>query len=163
MFRTACVLVTLAMMAVPVGSAASPRDVPVLLEAGPVDGPIDGALRARGSMPFDTGSYAPSDGDRERLRRVAAVIRARKDVVVYLVGRADVRGPADENRALSLRRCHAVAAYLERWGVPFERIVVLAAGETHSTRGRHVPGAWALDRRVELRFVVRRARARTDA
>ena len=124
---------------------------PVVLDRGPAPARLEGALEARGRMHFGFDSYALDAGDRERVRLVAAVLRHHPNVVVYLFGNTDPRGTADYNHDLSLRRCHAVAAYLDRWGVDWNRIVIVPAGESRPVGSSDK--TWALDRRVEMRFV----------
>jgi OOP family OmpA-OmpF porin len=63
-------------------------------------------------------------------------------------GYADARGKAERSRRLSLRRARAVADYLDRAGVPRERLV---------SAGSERPGATGDDPRA--RAEQRRARA----
>lgn len=71
-----------------------------------------------------------------------------KDAALHLVGRADPRGTVAYNDALGMRRAKAVAAYLERLGVPPDRIDVASRGK-RDARGRD-EATWAIDRRVDI-------------
>ncbi len=71
-----------------------------------------------------------------------------KDEVITIVGRADARGGADYNQALSQSRAAAARNYLLERGVPAERMKLLARGE-EGARGSDEE-TFALDRRVDL-------------
>jgi peptidoglycan-associated lipoprotein len=71
-----------------------------------------------------------------------------KDEVITIVGRADARGTADYNQALSESRAAAARNYLVQQGVPAERVKLLARGE-EGARGSD-EATFALDRRVDL-------------
>jgi outer membrane protein OmpA-like peptidoglycan-associated protein len=112
-----------------------------------------GALHAKGRIHFRPDSYVLTASESEMLRQAAGVLRDHPNVVVYLVGHTDERGRNRPNRDLSLRRCHAVAATLERFGIGWERIVIFPAGESPPALGRHDEKVWARDRRVDVLFV----------
>lgn len=71
-----------------------------------------------------------------------------KGETITIVGRADARGTADYNQALSESRAAAARNYLAQQGVPTERLKLLARGEA-GARGSDEE-TWALDRRVDL-------------
>ncbi|HUQ07141.1 MAG TPA: OmpA family protein [Kofleriaceae bacterium] len=67
------------------------------------------------------------------LAEVAAWVRADASREIVVQGHADPSGNPDYNLALSSRRARAVAAELERQGVPRDRVVILAVGESNAT------------------------------
>lgn len=111
------------------------------------------AMRDLHRIRFDEGSYAMSPRLPPRLRHAARILSRHADVVVYVTGHSDERGAFRENRALALRRAHAVAAYLARFGVDERRIVVVPYGEARPESPRHDAIGWAANRRVELCLV----------
>jgi peptidoglycan-associated lipoprotein len=66
---------------------------------------------------------------------------------VNLVGRADPRGTPEYNLALSDKRAQSVKDYLQRLGIPANRLVPVPRGEIDAT-GADESG-WAKDRRVD--------------
>jgi peptidoglycan-associated lipoprotein len=66
---------------------------------------------------------------------------------VHLVGHADPRGTPEYNMALSDRRAQAAKDYLQRLGIPNNRLVPVPRGELDSA-GADESG-WARDRRVD--------------
>jgi peptidoglycan-associated lipoprotein len=69
------------------------------------------------------------------------------DKPVNLVGRADPRGTPEYNLALSDKRAQAVREYLQRLGIPANRLVPVPRGELDAS-GTDDAG-WAKDRRVD--------------
>jgi peptidoglycan-associated lipoprotein len=92
-------------------------------------------LRARGRNVLDDIAKCLKDGPL-------------KGEVITVVGRADARGTADYNQALSQSRAAAARNYLLQQGVPAERVKLLARGE-EGARGND-EATFALDRRVDL-------------
>jgi outer membrane protein OmpA-like peptidoglycan-associated protein len=118
---------------------------------------ISAPLRERCSIPgaesapaFDYDQATLRARGRNVLDDVAACLKdgALKGEVITIVGRADARGAADYNRALSESRAAAARNYLVQAGVPAERVKLLARGE-EGARGSD-EATWALDRRVDL-------------
>lgn len=110
------------------------------------------ALTRRDSVPptFDYDKTELSSEDREVLQQLATclAIGAAKDRSLSLTGRADPRGTEEYNLGLGARRANAVALYLQRLGVPADRLAettrgaIDAAGTDEET--------WRRDRRVDL-------------
>lgn len=110
------------------------------------------ALKQRDSVPptFDYDKVELSSEDREVLQQLATclAIGAAKDRSLGLTGRADPRGTEEYNLGLGARRAHEVALYLQRLGVPPDRLAettrgaIDAAGTDEET--------WRRDRRVDL-------------
>jgi OmpA family len=93
-----------------------------------------------------------SVASRALLDKVAAALREHPGLVVVLEGHTDPRGSVAYNLDLSRRRARAVHRYLEGTGLDVSRIDVkglgLAARRTTGTSRE----AYALDRRVMVRF-----------
>jgi peptidoglycan-associated lipoprotein len=71
----------------------------------------------------------------------------KSDRPAHLIGRADPRGTPEYNMALSDRRSQAVKEYLQRMGIPANRLVPVPRGELDA--GGAEEGGWAKDRRVD--------------
>ena len=65
---------------------------------------------------FDRGSYALSQTERDKLSRLAAILRD-KSRDVSVIGFADTQGPAEFNRSLSQKRASAVRKVLLGYGI----------------------------------------------
>ena len=103
-------------------------------------------------LSFRTDDTAIKVEDLPPLLKLGALAAAMPDARVRVSGYADPRGAADYNEALSQRRAEAVAAALERAGLPHERLVVEAHGSGESTSTAGDLDAYALDRRVMVRL-----------
>jgi outer membrane protein OmpA-like peptidoglycan-associated protein len=89
----------------------------------------------------------------ERLAKLAALIEPMEGAVIRLEGHADARGTEAFNTTLSTARADAIREALIRGGMPAERVIVTAAGETGSAAPEHDPDGMALERRVEMQVV----------
>ena len=89
----------------------------------------------------------------ERLAKLAALVEPMEGAVIRLDGFADVRGTETFNTTLSNARAEAVRDALIRGGMPAERVVVTAIGESGSTAPEQDTDGMALDRRVEMNVV----------
>jgi outer membrane protein OmpA-like peptidoglycan-associated protein len=89
----------------------------------------------------------------ERLAKLAALVEPMDGAVIRLEGHTDVRGTEAFNSTLSTARAEAVRDALVRGGMPAERVIVTAAGETGSTAPEQDTDGMALDRRVEMNVV----------
>lgn len=87
------------------------------------------------------------------LARVAQIMRAYPQISVKLIGHTDARGSDGYNQALSLRRSSSVRAYLQAAGVDVGRMTDEGRGKLQPLNSTDaLIKAYALDRRVELRF-----------
>jgi len=86
----------------------------------------------------------------ERLAKLAALVEPMDGAVIRLEGYADARGTESFNTTLSAARAQAVRDALIRGGMPADRVVVTAAGETSSTAAEQDVDGMALERRVEM-------------
>jgi outer membrane protein OmpA-like peptidoglycan-associated protein len=111
----------------------------------------DGRVRTR-PVHFALDKDELSAASRALLDKVSAALREHPGLVVVLEGHTDPRGSVEYNLDLSRRRARAVHRYLEGTGLDVSRIDVkglgLAARRTTGTSRE----AYALDRRVMVRF-----------
>jgi outer membrane protein OmpA-like peptidoglycan-associated protein len=89
----------------------------------------------------------------ERLAKLAALIEPMDGAVIRLEGHTDVRGTETFNATLSTARAAAVRDALVRGGMPAERVIVTAAGESGSIATEQDTDGMALERRVEMNVV----------
>jgi OOP family OmpA-OmpF porin len=89
----------------------------------------------------------------ERLAKLAALIEPMDGAVIRLEGHTDVRGTETFNATLSTARAAAVRDALVRGGMPAERVIVTAAGESGSFATEQDSDGMALERRVEMNVV----------
>jgi outer membrane protein OmpA-like peptidoglycan-associated protein len=102
---------------------------------------------------FRTEDTAVDGAAEERLAQIAELIGPMEGTVIRLSGYTDARGTTEYNEQLSATRAAAVRDALIRAGMPAERIVVTAAGETAATAAEADADGMALDRRVEMSIV----------
>ncbi|MCC7048978.1 MAG: OmpA family protein [Alphaproteobacteria bacterium] len=109
-----------------------------------------------GLLLFDNGSASLSQADRSLLQRVAAVAR-QNGAVVRVVGHASSRTgemnvPQHLNRNLNISeaRASAAAAELNAAGLPSERIVIEAKGDSEPLYSEAMPSGEAGNRRVDV-------------
>jgi outer membrane protein OmpA-like peptidoglycan-associated protein len=98
----------------------------------------------------DSGIAADTE---QRLATLAALVAPLEGAVIRLEGHADARGTEAYNAQLSVARAEAVRDALVRAGLPAERIVVSAVGESDSTAAEQDADGMALERRVRLHVV----------
>jgi peptidoglycan-associated lipoprotein len=100
---------------------------------------------------YDDAELQPSD--RDVLQQVAdCLVRGPlQGRTVQLVGHADPRGTDEYNLGLGTRRAETVRSYLQRLGVPSNRLAPTTRGEIDAT-GMDESG-WQRDRRVDLQLV----------
>ena len=84
------------------------------------------------------------------LDKVAARLKADKDVTVTANGYADSTGPASYNVYLSQKRAAAVKAYLVEKGVAADRIAIKGYGATNPVATNETVAGRAKNRRVEV-------------
>lgn len=106
------------------------------------------SLDSEVSFDFDSArikpAFAPS------LDKLADVLIKYDRSVVHVVGHTDSRGSADYNQRLSRQRAESVARYLERRGVPRERLRTEGRGETEPRDTNATEAGRQLNRRVEI-------------
>jgi outer membrane protein OmpA-like peptidoglycan-associated protein len=87
----------------------------------------------------------------EKLQRLGTLLAGMPETQVRVSGFTDPRGTEAYNLGLSERRAEAVRAELAKAGVPVERLIVEAHGETIATSGEGDMDTQALERRVTVR------------
>jgi len=102
---------------------------------------------------FRTEESGLAGATEERLAKLAALIEPMDGAVIRLDGYTDARGTEKYNSTLSMARAEAVRDALIRGGMPAERVIVTATGETASTAGEQDTDGMALERRVEMNVV----------
>lgn len=100
---------------------------------------------------FDTARLTPA-GESE-LSRLQAFVRTDSTYTLELRGHTDALGTDAYNRALSERRCRAVAGYLGSQGLEPDRIRWQAYGATRPVGDNATPEGRRQNRRVEFRIV----------
>jgi outer membrane protein OmpA-like peptidoglycan-associated protein len=102
---------------------------------------------------FRTEASGLGGSTEERLAKLAALVAPMEGAVIRLDGYADARGTEAYNTTLSTARAEAVREALIRGGLPAERVIVTAVGESGSTATEQDTDGMALDRRVEMNVV----------
>ncbi len=82
----------------------------------------------------------------------ASYLAAHPDTIVTLEGHTDERGSREYNLALGERRANAVRRQLVLLGASAGQIRVVSYGEERPVAEGHDEEAWALNRRVEIRY-----------
>jgi peptidoglycan-associated lipoprotein len=101
---------------------------------------------------FSLDSDSVSDESKKWLADVALALKANPALTVRLGGHADERGSDTYNDALSLRRARAVASFLSERGVAAAQLEPAAYGVRRPLDPGHDAGAWARNRRCELKL-----------
>lgn len=87
------------------------------------------------------------------LEETAAQLRRRIDFCLRIDGHCDERGSVAYNLALGEKRAQTAKAFLVSLGIAANRIAIFSYGEERPDDPRHVPEAWAKNRRDELKFI----------
>ena len=102
---------------------------------------------------FRTEESALDGTTEQRLTDLAGLVAPMDGTVIRLAGHTDARGTELFNDQLSAARATSVRDALIHAGMPAERIVVTAAGESESTAVEQDADGMALDRRVEVKII----------
>jgi outer membrane protein OmpA-like peptidoglycan-associated protein len=102
---------------------------------------------------FRTEDSGLAGATQERLTKLAALVEPMEGAVIRLDGYTDVRGTDAYNTALSTARAEAVREALIRGGMPADRVIVTALGESSSTATEQDADGMALERRVDMQVV----------
>ena len=106
---------------------------------------------------FATDSDVLRPGAIERLRPLAAYLRANPGVRVGIDGHTDSRGTDAHNQDLSERRAASVREALDEMGVTRARFRVAGHGESSPVASNATAAGMRLNRRVEVTLLGRRA------
>jgi outer membrane protein OmpA-like peptidoglycan-associated protein len=99
---------------------------------------------------FEAGGNQLSSTAESRLDTVAQALGAYPDRNIVVEGHTDDRGSDATNRDLSQKRADAVREYLERRGIPAERMRSLGRGESEPIAKNDTAEGRANNRRVEV-------------
>jgi outer membrane protein OmpA-like peptidoglycan-associated protein len=99
---------------------------------------------------FDFNKYNIRPGDAAVLDEAAASLKGHSDVVVNVNGYCDSIGGVEYNLKLSEKRAEAVVDYLEKDGIPADRLVPHGYGKTNFVATNSTREGRAQNRRVEL-------------
>ncbi len=113
--------------------------------------PPDEGARLLGTIHFDFDKAGLRADALPVLESIAAEVRARPSLQLYIEGHADLRGPEAYNQALSERRARAVRDALAKKGVPRGRMQIRGFGESRPLDPAHNLKAYARNRRAEIR------------
>ncbi|HEU0030321.1 MAG TPA: OmpA family protein [Kofleriaceae bacterium] len=97
---------------------------------------------------YDEAELLPADRDVLQQLAQCLLTGPLKDKRVQLVGRADPRGTDEYNLGLGSRRAETVRTYLQRLGVPGDRLAPTTRGELDASGNDEA--SWQRDRRVDL-------------
>jgi outer membrane protein OmpA-like peptidoglycan-associated protein len=86
------------------------------------------------------------------LLKIGALAASMPEMKVRVSGYADPRGSEEVNDALSRRRAEAVAAVLEKAGLPKDRMIVEGHGKSESTAVDGDLDGYAFERKVTVRL-----------
>lgn len=130
-----------------VGNAPCPRAEPQVAAAAPAASPL---FTVAGDVAFDFDSARIRPEFHPTLDEIAAALRQTPGQRLALTGHTDAIGPEPYNEELALRRARAVAAYLQRAGVPPARMAVSGLGEGQPMATNETEAGRAQNRRVEI-------------
>jgi peptidoglycan-associated lipoprotein len=99
---------------------------------------------------FDYDQFSLDDTARETLRRDAAILQERPEILVEIQGNCDERGSEEYNLALGERRARAAKDYLVDSGIPRERLSTVSFGESNPAATGGGEQAWQLNRRDDF-------------
>ena len=86
----------------------------------------------------------------QKLDAVSNYLTSHKDLGVIIEGHCDERGSHEYNIGLGERRALAVRDYLEKLGIPADRIQTISYGSEKPAVSEHNDAAWVKNRRAEL-------------
>jgi len=115
-----------------------------------------GAGQQVGLILFQNGSASLGANDRDLLQRVAVLARQNGSIVRVVghasgrTGEMDMSRHQNKNLDISMTRANAAAAALRAAGVPAERIVVEAKGDSEPVYRETMPSGEAGNRRVDV-------------
>ena len=117
---------------------------------------LDLALKNTDELQTDVSFRTNDDGigaqSMPPLLKIGALAASMPDMKVRVSGYADPRGSEEVNEALSRRRAEAVAAVLEKAGLPKDRMIVEGHGKSESTAVDGDLDGYAFERKVTVRL-----------
>lgn len=113
------------------------------------------SLLSRHQIYFDFDSNEIRPADQVLVQTHAHYMMTHPGARLRLEGHADERGGTEYNLALGQRRADGVRRLMVRSGVPELVLEAVSLGEEMPVDPGHDESAWALNRRVELRYLAR--------
>ena len=113
------------------------------------------SLLSRNLIYFDFDSNEIRPADQVLVQTHAHYMMTHPGARLRLEGHADERGGTEYNLALGQRRADGVRRLMVRSGVPELVLEAVSLGEEMPVDPGHDESAWALNRRVELRYLAR--------
>ena len=133
----------------PLASVAVSESYKILMEDRPV--------RIEGTN-FDIGSAKLKKTANGQLNGVVEFATNQPDAVLEIIGFTDTSGSAKKNLKLSVARAEAVKQYLVKKDIPANRILTKGQGSDHPLGNNKTKEGRALNRRVEIRSVIKEQR-----
>jgi peptidoglycan-associated lipoprotein len=99
---------------------------------------------------FDFDAYRLTSESRQRLQRLADLLRAHPAMAIRVTGNCDDRGTEEYNLALGQQRALVARKYLVDLGIDSTRIQTVTYGEERPLDSRETEDAWAANRRDEF-------------
>jgi outer membrane protein OmpA-like peptidoglycan-associated protein len=99
---------------------------------------------------FDTAQSTLKPGARERLTKVAEILKAHPELQIDIEGHTDSVGTDEYNQGLSERRAAAVKSFLATQGVPPQMMSAQGFGEDRPVASNESASGRQQNRRVEL-------------
>jgi outer membrane protein OmpA-like peptidoglycan-associated protein len=112
---------------------------------------LDRVHELESDVVFRTEEASVSEDAAEKLYRLGTLLAGLPETQIRISGHADARGTDRYNLELSERRAAAVSAELAKAGVPSDRIVLEAHGESAATGVEGDVDTQAFERRVTIR------------
>lgn len=103
----------------------------------------------KGIFHFAINNYGVAETDHQILQQHANYLKENINMILYVDGFSDNRGPAHLNYLLSKRRAQQIASLLIEYGAPESRMKVSAYGESFPLTDEN---NWDENRRVELEY-----------
>jgi outer membrane protein OmpA-like peptidoglycan-associated protein len=102
---------------------------------------------------FDTDKSDIKPEFYQKLNRISEFLKKHPSIVLQIKGHTDIRGTADYNQELSLRRGASVGYFMEKTGVDSGRIQISGYGLTQPVADNQTDEGKSKNRRVDLVLV----------
>ena len=99
---------------------------------------------------FDSASYTPELGAREKLAKISGILLAHPGLALQIEGHTDSVGSDEFNQQLSERRASSVRDFLTEQGVPASSMTAHGFGKTQPVASNDTAEGRQRNRRVEL-------------
>jgi outer membrane protein OmpA-like peptidoglycan-associated protein len=99
---------------------------------------------------FDSASYTPELGAREKLAKISGILLAHPGLALQIEGHTDSVGSDEFNQQLSERRASSVKDFLAEQGVPASSMTARGFGKTQPVASNDTQEGRQRNRRVEL-------------